>query len=237
MMQNYLTTFEEKSMNLKKDKSLIHSLKLIPIGPYAAENDFLIRIFLTIIEGAFVFQGYEPIRDEDYDKNYQLFPDQESFIKHVKEAISTGHLRAHRKRINDKEVMVISTYEFLKWTIENVHEDRLAPFLKSIWIELSAKKEFRERKIRNNRSYRSKDEIKYKDIVLDAARAIRRQDNDIPIYIMIGHIQEKYEDIEPKEMLADTLKGWILSVGISPGITKKLTQVEESFFRRKKYSF
>lgn len=237
MMQNYLATYEEKFMNLKQDKSLTHSLKLVLICPYAAENDYLIRRFLTIIEGAFVFQGYEPVRDEDYDKNYQLFPYQESFIKHVKEAISTGHLRAHKQRINDKEVRVISTYEFLKWTIENVQEDRLAPFLRSIWIELSAKQEFKERKIRNKRSYRSRDEIMYKDIVIDAARTIRRQDNDIPLYLMIVHIQEKYSDFEKKEMLAETLKGWIIDAGIGLGVTKKLPQSEEKKFRIKKYIF
>lgn len=180
MMQNYLTTFEEKSMNLMLDKSLNYSLKLLPIGAYAMEHDYLKKQFLTIVEGAFVFQGYEPIRDEDYDKNYQLFPDQESFIKHVKVAISTGYLRAHKQKIDNKEVLVINTYDFFKWTIENVDENRFPPYLKCIWIELSAKKEFQKMKIRNNRSYRSKDEIKYKDTVLEAARTIRLQDNDIP---------------------------------------------------------
>lgn len=224
-------------MTLKLDKPLNRSLELLPIGAYAMEHDYLKRPFLMILEGAFVFQGYEPIREEDYNKNYQLFPDQESFIKHVKGAISTGYLRAHKQKIDNKEQQVINTCDFFNWTIENVDENRFPPYLKRIWIELSAEKEFQERRVRNKRSYRSKDEIKYKDTVLEAARAIRRQDKDIPLYIMIVHIQENYEDIEPKEMQAETLKGWILGVGISPGITKKLTQVEEKFFRRKKYSF
>lgn len=224
-------------MNLKLDKSLNCSLKLLPIGAYAMEHDYLKRPFLMILEGAFVFQGYEPIREEDYNNNYQLFPDQESFIKHAKGAISTGYLKAHKQKIDNKEHLAINTYDFFKWTVENMDENRFAPYLKSIWIELSAKKEFQEMKVRNKRSYRSKDETKYKDTVLEAARAIRRQDKDIPLYIMIVHIQEEYLDIEPKEMLAETLKGWISGVGISPGITRKLTQAEEVLFRRKKYSF
>lgn len=237
MMQNYLTTFEVKFMNSKQDKSLNHSLKLLPIGAYAMEHDYLKRLVLTILEGAFVFQGYEPIRDKDYDKNYQLFPDQESFIKHVKEAISTGCLRAHKQKIDYKEVLVINTYDFFKWTIENVDVNRFPPYLKSIWIELSAKKEFDERKPVNKRSYRPKHEIIYRDTVVEAAREIRQQDNDIPIYLMIEHIQEEYSHLEKKEMSADTLKGWIIDAGIGPGITTKLRQSEEKIFRNKEYIF
>lgn len=224
-------------MNLKNDKPLNHYPKLFPIGAYAMEHDYLKRSFLMILEGSFVFQGYEPIREEDYNKNYQLFPDQESFIKHVKADISSGYLKAYKQKIDGKEIIVINTYDFFKWTIQNMDENRFPPYLKSIWIELSAKKEFQEMTTRNKRSYRSKDEIKYKDTVLEAARTIRRQDKDIPLYIMIVHIQEECQDIEPKEMQAETLKGWISDVGISPGITRKLTQAEEVLFRRKKYSF
>ena len=224
-------------MSLKLDKLLNRSLELLPIGAYAMEHDYLKRPFLMILEGAFVFQGYEPIREKDYNNNYQLFPDQESFIRHVKGAISTGYLKAHKQKIDNKEQLIINTYDFFKWTIENMDENRFPPYLKRIWIEFSEKKEFQESTPRNKRSYRPKDEIKYKDTVLEAARTIRQQDKDIPIYIMIVHIQERYEDIEPKEMLAETLKGWILSVGISPGITRNLTETEKSIFRRKKYTF
>jgi hypothetical protein len=222
-------------MDSTQNKPSTQALKLLSIGSYAIQHDYLIRPFLGIVEAAFVFLGYEPIRDEDYDRNYQLFPEQESFIKHVKCAISTGHLKAYQQKIGGRNILVISTFEFLKWTIENVHEDCLSPFLQSIWIELSAKEEFKKRKLRNNRSYRPAHEIKYKDIVLEAARAIRSQDKDIPVYLMIEHIQKKYVQFEKKEWSADTLKSWIVKAGIGSGVIKKLTQAEEKVFRRKTF--
>lgn len=210
--------------------------KLLPISQYHAENDILIRGFLTLLEGAFVFQGYEPIQEEDYKRHYQFFPDQESFLRHVESAISTGYLPASPALINGKKIKVIDTYKYLKWTIENVSEDRFAPFLNSLWITLSAKKEFRERKFRNRNSYRSKEEIRYKEAVIEAARDIRRQDNDIPIYIMIEHIQKKYEQNVEKD--ADTLKGWIRDIGfVSVGVTRVLTDKEKKAFRNKKFIF
>lgn len=61
MMQNYLTTFEEKSMNLMLDKSLNYSLKLLPIGAYAMEHDYLKKQFLTIVPVFHLyFQAYIP---------------------------------------------------------------------------------------------------------------------------------------------------------------------------------
>lgn len=221
----------------KKHDDDVTKPKYLPISQYHVENDFLIRPFLTILEGAFVFQGYEPIKEDDYEKHYQLFPDQESFISHVEGAIATGYLPASSALISGKKVKVIDTYKYLEWTIENVSEDRFAPFLNCLWITFSAKKEFHEKKFRNRHSYRSKEETRYKEVVIEAARAIRQQDNDIPIFIMIEHIQEKYAHIDKKERTADTLKGWIQDAGISTGLTDKLTQSEEKIFRNKKYSF
>lgn len=126
----------------------------------------------------------------------------------------------------------------MEWTIENVSEDRFAPFLNCLWITFSAKKEFREKKFRNRHSYRSEEETIYKEIVIEAARAIRQQDNDIPIFIMIEHIQKKYEQMEGNEKIADTLKRWISREAfISPGLSRKLTLSEEKIFRNKKYNF
>lgn len=147
-------------MKTKQDQQNKCGVKpiLLEIAQYHMEKDFLLRDFLTILEGVFLFQGYEPIREEDYKIHYQLFPHQESLLRHVECAVSTGHLPASSALINGKKEKVIGTYEYLKWIIENVSEDRFAPFLNHLWITLSADKEFTQGKSRNKRSYRSKEE-------------------------------------------------------------------------------
>lgn len=202
--------------------------KLIRLIPY---QDHLNRPSLNIIEGAFILQGYEPIREDDFDEFYQLFPDQESFIRQARHAILSGHLPLLKK---DNGVEIIDTYTFIKWTIENIAKDRWAHFLDYEWQIRKAKKTLSERKTKNNHSFRPKSEIKNKYLVLDAARAIRRQDDKIPVYLMIEHIQKKYESIQ---QIADTLKKWIIEAGISPGLTKNLPQSEQKFYRMKNFIF
>lgn len=202
--------------------------KLIHLIPY---QDHLNRPSLNIIEGAFILQGYEPIRENDFDEFYQLFPDQESFIRQARHAILSGHLPLLRK---DNGVEVIDTYAFIKWTIENIAEDRWAHFLDHEWQLKEAKKVCSERKTKNNHSFRPKSEIENKYLVLDAARSIRQQDDKIPVYLMIEHIQNEYEHIE---QIADTLKKWIIGAGISAGLTKNLPQAEKLIYRKKKFIF
>jgi hypothetical protein len=202
--------------------------KLIPLIHCGNHLD---RPSLNIVEGSFVFQGYQPIREKDFDEFYQRFPDQESFICEAKHAILSGHLPI-LKKVNGLEV--IETYIFLKWTIENIASDRWATFLDYEWMVRKAQKDFYKKKTKNKHSFRPKSEIKNKYLVIDSARFIRQQDMNIPIYIMIEHIQNKYEHIT---QLAETFKKWIIEAGISQGITKNLPQSEKAFYRKKKYIF
>lgn len=202
--------------------------KLIPLFHC---GDHLDRPSLNIVEGAFILQGYQPIREKDFDEFYQRFPDQDSFIRQAKHAILSGYLPLFN---NDGGIEVIETYEFIKWTIENIASDRWATFLDYEWMVRKAQVDFRKKKTKNNESFRPKNEIKNKYLVKDAARAIRQQDMNIPIYLMIEHIHNKYENIT---QIADTLKKWIIKAGISQGITKNLSLSEKTIYRKKKYIF